>query len=97
MFGNSELFHNNMLAWILETFPHEADEVFGSLISPATAGSGTRRVERERENLDLVMHWPDRGSLVIENKVFSVPDSAQLDKYSQKLSKWKQPVAAPSC
>lgn len=92
MFGNSELFHSNMLAWIFETFPREADEVFGSLVNTDTAGAGTRKVERERENLDLVMQWPDRGSLVIENKVFSVPDPGQLEKYSGKLSKWKQPV-----
>lgn len=92
MFGNSELFHSNLLAWIFETFPEQADEVFGSLVAGGAAGSGDRRVERERENLDLVMHWPDRGSLVIENKVFSVPRPDQLDKYAGKMSKWKLPV-----
>ncbi|MEV7132654.1 PD-(D/E)XK nuclease family protein [Arthrobacter sp. NPDC093128] len=92
MFGNSELFHSNMLAWIFETFPDQADEVFGSLVPGLATGAGTRRVERERENLDLVMHWPDRGSLVIENKVFSVPNPDQLDKYAGKMSKWKLPV-----
>lgn len=92
MFGNSELFHSNVLAWIFETFPGHADEVFGSLVAGGAAGSGDRRVERERENLDLVMHWPDRGSLVIENKVFSVPYPDQLDEYASKMSKWKLPV-----
>lgn len=92
MFGNSELFHSNFLAWIFEAFPGQADEVFGSLVAGGAEGSGERRVERERENLDLVMHWPDRGSFVIENKVFSVPHPGQLDKYAGKMSKWKVPV-----
>lgn len=92
MFGNSELFHSNLLAWIFETFPGQSDEVFGSFVAGGAPGSGDRRVERERENLDLVMHWPDRGSLVIENKVFSVPHPDQLNNYAGKMSKWKSPV-----
>lgn len=87
MFGNKELFHSNVLAWIFNTFPEEADQVFGSFVEQGV-GNGQRRVERERENLDLVFHWPDKGTLVIENKVFSVPDSDQLDKYAEKVSKW---------
>lgn len=92
MFGNSELFHSNLIAWIFEKFPSQADSVFGSFVSGAGDGSGDRRVERERENLDLVMHWPDRGSLVIENKVFAVPSPQQLDGYAVKMAKWKLPV-----
>lgn len=93
MFGNSELFHSNLIAWIFEKFPSQADSVFGSFVSDAGGGSGDRRVERERENLDLVMHWPDRGALVIENKVFAVPSPQQLDAYAAKMAKWKLPVA----
>ncbi len=52
--------------------------MFGSLVAGRGAGSGDRCVERERENLDLVMHWPDRGSLVIENKVFPSPTPSNL-------------------
>lgn len=40
MFGNGELFHSNLLAWIFETIPDQADEVFGSLVPDSTLGSG---------------------------------------------------------
>ena len=48
-----------------------------------------RRVERERENLDLVLRWPGAAPLVIENKVFSLPERAQLDEYRGKTARWK--------
>lgn len=48
-----------------------------------------RRVERERENLDLVLRWPGAAPLVIENKVFSLPEKAQLDEYRVKTARWK--------
>lgn len=83
MFGSKELFHSNMLAWIFNAFPDEADQVFGSF-ADLGIGSEDRRVERERENLDLVFHWPDKDPLVIENKVFSVPSPKQLDNYAKK-------------
>ncbi len=92
MFGNSELFHSNMIAWIFDAFPAQADDVFGPLSNGSAGGSGMRFVERERENLDLVMHWTDRPALVIENKVFAVPSPGQLDRYAAKLAKWKVPV-----
>jgi|GEM_PF-5122643 len=94
MLGNNELFHSNFLAWIFEQFPAQSDAVFGSRVPQNGSGSGERKVERERENLDLVMHWADRPSLVIENKVFSVPRTKQLDSYAEKLAKWKNPVGA---
>jgi hypothetical protein len=92
MFGNSELYHSNMIAWIFDAFPAQADDVFGPLSNGGAGGSGMRRVERERENLDLVMQWSDRPALVIENKVFAVPSPGQLDHYAAKLANWKVPV-----
>lgn len=92
MFGNSELFHSNLIAWIFDKFPMEADDVFGSFVNDGAIGSGGRFVERERENLDIVMHWANRGALVIENKVFAVPTPEQLDRYAAKIAKWKVPI-----
>lgn len=92
MFGNSELFHSNLLAWIFDAFPLQADDVFAPLSNGGAGGSDKRFVERERENLDLVMHWPDRPALVIENKVFAVPSPGQLDHYAAKVAKWKAPA-----
>lgn len=86
MYGQRELFHSNLIAWFFDALPAAADAVFLPL-SRDGAGS-RRRVERERENLDLVFHWPDRAPLVVENKVFSVPTRSQLDDYSGKVAGW---------
>jgi hypothetical protein len=88
MHGQRELFHSNLLAWFFDAMPDHADQVFQPM---GEAGGGSaRHVERERENLDLVMHWPGRVPLVIENKVFSSPRREQLDEYSAKVAKWPE-------
>lgn len=86
MYGQRELFHSNLLAWFFDLLPESADAVFRPLTHPGE-DSG-RWVERERNNLDLVLHWPDRAPLIIENKVFSVPRLAQLDGYEAVASGW---------
>lgn len=87
MYGQRELFHSNFLAWFFDTLPDLADAVFRNLTAD---GDGTgRRVDRERENLDLVLNWPGAAPLVIENKVFSLPEKVQLDDYRAKTSRWK--------
>lgn len=87
MYGQRELFHSNLIGWFFDELPDIADAVFRPL---AAAGEGSsRRVDRERQHLDLVMHWPDRASLVIENKVFSIPAREQLDAYASLTAKWK--------
>lgn len=87
MHGQRELFHSNLLAWFFETLPDAADAVFLPLSAP---GSGaTRRVERERQNMDLVLRWPNRAPLVIENKVFAMPDIDQLNEYAQLAAAWR--------
>lgn len=90
MYGQRELFHSNFLAWMFDTLPKLADAVFRDLTTDdVTSYTTVRRVERERENLDLVLHWPDAAPLVIENKVFSLPEQAQLDEYRGKTGRWK--------
>jgi len=86
MYGNRELFHSNLIAWFFDALPIEADEVFGQLAVPGSGGP--RKVHREAENLDLVFDWPDRAPLVIENKVFSLPDESQLRRYSEVAAAW---------
>jgi hypothetical protein len=68
--------------------PQAADAVFRPL---TTEGSGTTRYsERERQHLDLVLHWPGAAPLVIENKVFSLPSLGQLDEYAAVVSQWSE-------
>lgn len=87
MYGQRELFHSNLIAWFFDELPDAADAVFRPLT--AVGDGSTRRVDRERQNLDLVLHWPDRAPLVIENKVFSMPGREQLDAYASLTAKWK--------
>jgi hypothetical protein len=90
MYGQRELFHSNFLAWFFEELPKLADAVFRNLTTDTvTTFITVRRAERERENLDLVLHWPGGAPLVIENKVFSLPERAQLDEYRGKTGRWK--------
>lgn len=89
MYGQRELFHSNFLAWFFDTLPDLADAVFRDLTVDDPGGAATVRcVERERENLDLVFRWPGAAPLVIENKVFSLPDKDQLDEYRGKTTRW---------
>ncbi len=86
MHGQRELFHTNLLAWFFEEMPDAADAVFKPFSAP---GVGRKRlVERERQNMDLILQWPDRAPLVIENKVFAIPDQLQLNKYAKLASAW---------
>jgi hypothetical protein len=91
MYGQRELFHSNLLAWFFDVLPDAADAVFAPLAQPGSGTGGERRVERERANLDLVMHWPDRAPVAIENKVFSLPRAEQLDEYRAVTAPWTPP------
>lgn len=86
MYGQRELFHSNLLSWFFDCLPESADQVFRPLTHEGS-DSG-RWVDRERNNLDLVLHWTDRAPLVIENKVFALPRRDQLEKYESRVAKW---------
>lgn len=86
MHGQRELFHSNLLAWFFDVLPDAADRVFRPLTHPGVGGA--RRVERERQHMDLVVHWPGSAPLVIENKVFSIPGRDQLSGYERAASAW---------
>ncbi|MFJ6898104.1 PD-(D/E)XK nuclease family protein [Streptomyces hokutonensis] len=93
--GSKELFHSHMLAWYVEHHPvlGEAALLDAWRIPESGHGSGQVRVRREWRNLDLVVEYPGRSPLVIENKVFSLPDTDQLDFYADgKLHGLDRPV-----
>ena len=91
MYGQRELFHSNLIGWYFDLLPEAADATFRPFSAP---GSDSRRfVERERGNMDLVFHWPDRSPLVVENKVFSLPKRDQLDEYQSATVRWPHPPA----
>lgn len=80
--GSKELFHSNFLAWFADRFPEPAAAVFSPWSEPMP-GAPAGRSKREAGHLDLVLHLPDLAPIVVENKVFSVPDEEQLDRYAK--------------
>src|SRR5664279_4046448 len=83
--GSKELFHSNLLGWMCERFPAKALDVFRPWLVPAPTTTATR-VRREYKHLDLVIEWAGYAPLVIENKVFSLPDDSQLIRYGDELA-----------
>jgi hypothetical protein len=79
--NSKELFHTNVLAWFAEHYPADAAEALGRW-AEASPYEGAPIVRREYKHLDLYVHLPGQGPIVIENKVFSLPDEEQLDRYT---------------
>lgn len=82
---SKELFHSNVIAWFCETFPESARNVLSKWVP--NRNTTTHRVQREKQNLDLSIEIPGLAPAIIENKVFSPPDTAQLERYSEKFVK----------
>ncbi|MEU6541626.1 hypothetical protein [Streptomyces sp. NPDC047000] len=75
--GSKELFHSNLLGWFVANHPVVAEAV--------TGWAGPVQVEREKLNTDLLIRADGRPPVVIENKVFALPDSVQLDRIAEKF------------
>ena len=80
--GSKELFHTNLLAWMVRRYPDRMREVFGPWL--ADSASTTEQVRTEYEHLDLVVEFAGHQALVIENKTFALPDEQQLERYAKK-------------
>lgn len=78
---SKELFHSNLLGWLFERSPEVAVACLGELAQPQ-AGQLVSAVRREAHHLDLIVELAGHRPIVVENKVFSLPDEAQLDRYS---------------
>lgn len=82
--ANQELFHSNMLFWLATTAADQSQRVWQALTgekqTPPIAA-----VHRERANLDLIVSFADGSSLVIENKIHSIAQEAQLTAYQARL------------
>ncbi|AJI52759.1 PD-(D/E)XK nuclease family protein [Francisella philomiragia] len=85
--SSKELFHSNFIAWILETYPEEMAEFFSkSLGVTITNSSEITEVQREKQNIDISFKLGDTLFL-IENKVKSIANIEQLQKYTDKFEK----------
>jgi hypothetical protein len=91
--GSRELFHSDTLAWYLDRCPVVGEALLVAWQVPRTGHACEAPVRREWRNLDLVVEHPGRSPPVIENKVFSLPDTVQLNAYAAgKLHGLDHPV-----
>lgn len=75
-----ELFHSNVLEWICKNVEGAWEVLFGpEMTKPLPRGAP--KIDREKSNLDLTFSFGDGRLVVIENKVKSLPDKEQLDRY----------------
>jgi hypothetical protein len=95
--GSKELFHSNLLAWILEQRNESGEyEVLKSFIESiidkeidVITKENKPIIAREEKKIDLTIKWKigQKYSLVfIENKMKSIPNQEQLGGYDKKLS-----------
>lgn len=96
--GNAqyEIRHSNLLAWLMNPKEnHTLDDIFlkefWKIIKPDSKfclDPHSLKIQREFENIDIVIHCPATHTVVaIENKVWSPEGSNQLRSYRQKLSR----------
>lgn len=81
--SSKELFHSNMFFWLCETYP----KVLGPILAKKIGfeEQPIEKAEREKLNTDLIIYFKN-NTVVIENKVKSIPNQEQLKKYEQKIA-----------
>ena len=71
--GNKELFPSNLLAWFISRYQP---------VAQALGLPGEVVALREKEHTDLLIKHGDQRLMIIENKVFALPDTRQLARLS---------------
>jgi hypothetical protein len=83
--ASKELFHSNFLAWLFDRHPTWVGPILGTQPGDERWALGPKGSRREERNLDLVLHLEEGITLIVENKVKSMPYRAQLDEYEKKV------------
>lgn len=88
-----ELYHSNVLAWLIENVPGVGGAILCALGIEDVENSSHCEVWREKRNFDLLVQTPkDSLNLVVENKMYSIPSLEQLERYTQNEVPWcKEP------
>lgn len=94
--GSKELFHSNFWEYLLVDADSSLPAVRAFFGIPKNADI---KVLREKKNFDLLVYWEEKDKrttcLIIENKVKSLPDAAQLKKYAEKTEAGLQKLLKP--
>lgn len=90
--GSKELFHTNLLGWLAEHHRGVGDALLHLWNGPE-ATLAPVRARREWQHLDLVLDEAASGTkggparVVVENKMFALPDLEQLRRYGKSVRK----------
>jgi hypothetical protein len=103
--GSKELFHSNMLAWILEQKNKEGKDGEFEVLKifmkdvlnieiPLIRNEQEIKIAREENKIDLTIKWKmgdDLNLVFIENKMKSIPTKEQLEKYDNIIPNHDHP------
>lgn len=81
--SSKELFHSNFIAWVLETYPEEMAKFFSEKLKLSNVDEITE-IQREKQNIDISFKLGN-NLVLIENKVKSIANIEQLQKYTDKF------------
>ena len=101
--GSKELFHSNFLEFLWEHDPDCFIGMINELLKKDGKSISTTRtymLGREKEHFDVCLYHEEKGrrgmrtvyDLVLENKVKSLPDKGQLDRYVRDIERIKKPA-----
>lgn len=93
--ASKELFHSNFIAWLMEVEPLAVGVLFAEAFGKEAAHwqvSDSQAVKREYKHLDLVVSLGEgQGTLIVENKIKSIPMPGQLRDYSSLAESFSGP------
>ncbi|WP_157951026.1 PD-(D/E)XK nuclease family protein [Peribacillus acanthi] len=82
---SKELFHSNFISWVISNYKKEHSRIFSKFL-PGDKKQLITGVNREEKNKDIVIYFQDelgnKSSIIIENKVKSIPVYEQLREYT---------------
>lgn len=82
--SNKELFHSNFLYWMSKTYPQTLNSVLQKLCNGDILNTIDLESHREKDNFDLCWCDGNEVKIILENKVKSLPNKTQLDRYLSK-------------
>src|SRR5690554_3226488 len=83
--SSKELFHSNFLYWLADAYPKQFGKIILPLLGLNKDCTTIKNIKREKGNIDLSFEFIDGESVYIENKVKSIPNENQLERYSKKF------------
>ncbi len=85
--SSKELFHSNFLYWFGKNYSTEMGKLFSVNDEVQVFNKEEGNLKREQKYIDLSFQYENGQNVIIENKVKSLPNKAQLKRYSKDREK----------